>query len=135
VQVYPNSYLSLTIASFDSGVPLALKLVEVMGIQQARYWKTATLNELRRFLGLIEHKSFEDINPDPKIARSLRQLYDHPDNVEMYPGLIFEYPKEPMVPGSGLCPPQTIGKGILSDAVALVRGDRFYTVVYSPFTF
>jgi hypothetical protein len=105
-----------------------------MGIQQARYWKMATLNELRRFLGLIEHKSFEAINPDPVIARSLRQLYDHPDNVEMYPGLVFEYTKEPMVPGSGLCPPQTIGKAILSDAVALVRGDRFYTVV-RPFLF
>jgi hypothetical protein len=103
--------------------------VEVLGIQQARTWKTATLNELRRFLGLIEHKTFEDINPDPKISQALRQLYDHPDNVEMYPGMVVEYTKKSMAPGAGLCPTQVIGKGLLSDAVALVRGDRFYTVV------
>jgi hypothetical protein len=105
--------------------------VEVLGIQQARTWKTGTLNELRRFLGLIEHKSFEEINPDPRISEALRQLYDHPDNVEMYPGMMVEYVKKPMAPGAGLCPPQVVGKGLLSDAVALVRGDRFYTVVCS----
>jgi len=119
-------------AAFDSGVPLALRLVEVLGIKQSRSWQTATLNEFRRFFGLIKHKTFEDISPDKRIAQRLRQLYDHPDNVELYPGLIIESPKVPMVPGSGLCPPQTIGKAILSDAVALVRGDRFYTVDYSP---
>jgi hypothetical protein len=59
-------------------------------------------------------------------------LYDHPDDVELYPGLVIEGPKKPMVPGSGLCPPQTIGKAILSDAVALVRGDRFYTIDNTP---
>jgi len=59
----------------------------------------------------------------------LRQFYDHPDNIELYPGLVVEGPKKVMVPGSGLCPPQTIGKAILSDAVTLIRGDRFYTVV------
>lgn len=119
----------LSSASFDSGVPLALRLVEVLGIQQSRYWRTATLNEFRRFFGLVKHKTFEEINPDK--AEHLRQLYDHPDNVEMYPGLVIESPKVPMSPGSGLCPPQTIGKAILSDAVTLVRGDRFYTVVHN----
>jgi Animal haem peroxidase len=121
--------LPSNIAAFDSGVPLALRCVEILGIETSRYWKTATLNEFRRFFGLIEHKKFEDINPDPKMATKLRQLYDHPDNVELYPGLIIEETKKPMGPGSGLCPPQTVGKAILSDAVSLVRGDRFYTVV------
>lgn len=37
-----------------------------------------------------------------------------------------------MVPGSGLCPGFTTSFAILSDAVALVRGDRFYTVDYNP---
>ncbi|PKX88947.1 cytochrome P450 [Aspergillus novofumigatus IBT 16806] len=40
--------------------------------------------------------------------------------------------KKPFYPGSGLCPGFTISAAILSDAVALVRGDRFYTVDYSP---
>jgi linoleate 8R-lipoxygenase / 9,12-octadecadienoate 8-hydroperoxide 8R-isomerase len=109
-----------------------LRVVEVLGIEQSRSWRTATLNEFRNFFGLIKHEKFEDITPDKNLALKLRQFYDHPDNVELYPGLIVEGPKKPMTPGSGLCPPQTIGKAILSDAVALVRGDRFYTVVFPP---
>jgi len=105
----------------------------MLGIEQARSWKCATLNEFRLFFDLIKHEKFEDITPhDSHLALKLRQFYDHPDDVELYPGLPMEGPKKPMVPGSGLCPPQTIGKAILSDAVALVRGDRFYTTDYSP---
>ena len=108
--------------------------MEVLGIEQSRSWRTASLNEFRVFFGLVKHEKFEDINPDPRIARSLRQLYDHPDNVELYPGVIIEGAKKEMTPGSGLCPPQTIGKAILSDAVALIRGDRFYTVVCTSYS-
>ena len=111
---------------------LALRVVEILGIEQSRAWRTATLNEFRLFCGLIKHEKFEDITPDPELALKLRQFYDHPDNVELYPGLVVEGPKKIMVPGSGLCPPATIGKAILSDAVTLVRGDRFYTVVCVP---
>lgn len=59
-------------------------------------------------------------------------LYGHPDNVELYPGLMAEEAKVPDAPGSGLCPGFTISETILSDAVALVRGDRFYSVEYGP---
>ncbi|KAL0258349.1 hypothetical protein SLS55_007525 [Diplodia seriata] len=72
------------------------------------------------------------INSDPKVAEQLRHLYDHPDYVELYPGLVTEEAKEPMVPGVGIAPTFTISKAILSDAVVLVRGDRFYTVDYHP---
>lgn len=104
-------------------------MVEVLGIERARSWGVATLNEFRHFFGLVEHKEFENITSNPVMAQRLRQFYDHPDDVELYPGLIIEDPKVQMIPGSGLCVPQTIGKAILSDAIALVRGDRFYTVV------
>jgi hypothetical protein len=122
----------LMVAAFDSGIPVALRAVTMLGIQQSRHWKTASLNEFRHFFGLIEHKTFEDVNSDPKVAQLLRQLYDHPNYLELYPGLLVENAKKPMAPGAGLCPNQTIGKAILSDAVALVRGDRFYTVVSLP---
>jgi hypothetical protein len=59
-------------------------------------------------------------------------LYEHPDYIELYPGLQAEEAKKPFLPGSGLCPGFTIATAILADAVALVRGDRFYTVDYSP---
>ncbi len=59
-------------------------------------------------------------------------LYGHPDNVELYPGLMAEEAKKTFSPASGLCPGFTISEAILSDAVTLVRGDRFYSVEYGP---
>ncbi|KAL9619676.1 MAG: hypothetical protein Q9160_005696 [Pyrenula sp. 1 TL-2023] len=50
----------------------------------------------------------------------------------MYPGIAAEAAKDPMVPGVGICPTHTISRAVLSDAVALVRGDRFYTIDYTP---
>jgi len=63
---------------------------------------------------------------------AVEALYEHPDYIELYPGLQAEEAKKPFLPGSGLCPGFTIGAAILADAVALVRGDRFYAVDYSP---
>lgn len=112
-------------------VPHVLRLIEVMGIEQARRWKVASLNEFREFFNLKPHETFEEINPDPVVANTLRQLYDHPDLVEMYAGLVAEADKQPMVPGVGIGPTYTISRAILSDAVTLVRGDRFYTADYT----
>lgn len=108
-----------------------MRLVEVLGIEQCRKWRVATLNEFREFFALQAHKTFEDINPDPVVADTLRQLYDHPDYVELYPGLVAESDKKPMVPGVGIGPTYTISRAILSDAVTLVRADRFYTEDYT----
>ena len=63
---------------------------------------------------------------DAETARAAELLYTHIDNMELYPGLQAECTKPPM-PGSGVCPGQTTGRGILDDAVSLVRGDRFLT--------
>ena len=38
-------------------------------------------------------------------------------------------------PGAGLCPGFTISRAILSDAVALSRGDRFMTVDFTRMEF
>jgi hypothetical protein len=115
-------------------VPVVMKLIETMGMKQARKWHVATLNELRSFFKLEPHKTFSDITRDDDTAQALKTLYGHPDYVEMYPGLVAEDAKEPMEPGSGLCPGYTISRAILADAVALSRGDRFYTVDYTPAT-
>ena len=101
----------------------------MLGVEQSRAWNTASLNEFRHFFGLVQHKTFKHVNSDSEMQQKLRHLYEHPDNIELYPGILIENTKIPMTPGSGLCPNQTIGKAILSDAVALVRGDRFFTVV------
>lgn len=78
------------------------------------------------------------MNKDKKVATQLRNLYEHPDKVELYTGLIAEGAKDPMTEdeggpvGVGISPTYTISRAILSDAVALVRGDRFYTIDYTP---
>ena len=95
---------------------------------------------MRHFVGFLRSRLYSadqpsvEINSDPAVAEALETLYGHPDNVELYPGVSVEEAKVPVVPGSGLCPGYTIATAILSDAVALVRGDRFYTTDYSPAT-
>ena len=121
--------------SFGStNVPSIFKLVEILGIKQARMWNLATLNEFRAFFKLRKHETFESINSDPKIANALKHFYDHPDLVELYPGLVVEEAKYEtgFEAGQGLCPNYTISRAVLSDAVALIKGDRFYTVDYTP---
>ncbi|KAH8646783.1 linoleate diol synthase [Xylariales sp. PMI_506] len=113
-------------------VPKAMKPVEILGILQGRKWNVAGLNEFRKHFGLKPYEKFEDINSDPEIANSLRHLYEHPDFVELYPGLVAEEAKEPMVPGVGIAPTYTISRVVLSDAVCLTRGDRYYTIDYHP---
>ena len=113
-------------------VPPVLKSVEVVGIMQARSWNLASLNEFRAYFKLKPHETFESINPDPHIADQLSRLYGHPDNVEIYPGIVVEAAKKTMKPGSGLAASFTTSRAILADAVSLVRSDRFYTVDSTP---
>lgn len=121
--------ISPSIGSFGArNVPKALRSIEILGIQQGRRWNVGSLNEFRKFFDLKPYETFEDINSDPEVADSLRHLYEHPDYVELYPGIVAEEAKEPMVPGVGIAPTYTISRAVLSDAVALVRGDRHYTV-------
>ncbi|CAK7232698.1 hypothetical protein SCUCBS95973_009190 [Sporothrix curviconia] len=115
-----------------NNVPPAMRCVEVLGMLQARKWNLAGLNEFRKHFGLKPYEKFEDINPDPQVADQLRHLYQHPDFVELYPGIVAEAAKQPMVPGVGIAPTYTISRVVLSDAVVLVRGDRHYTVDYGP---
>lgn len=115
-------------------VPEIFRAIEVMGIEQARKWNLGSLNEFRKYFHLEPHRTFEDITSDKYVQQQLKHLYDHPDKVEIYPGIVVEDAKNAMAPGSGLCPSYTTSRAVLSDAVALVRGDRFYTHDYNPRT-
>ena len=113
-------------------VPRVMKPVEMLGIIRGRRWNLAGLNEFRKHFGLKAYETFEDINSEPAVAEGLRNLYQHPDNVELYTGIVAEEGKNPMVPGVGIAPTYTISRVVLSDAVSLVRGDRYYTIDYHP---
>lgn len=129
------------------------RVVEIMSIEQDRQWGVCTMNEFRAFLGLKKFGDFEEWNSDPAIAvrpslllchsswrmwhhvdayeqNAARQLYGHIDNLELYPGIQAE-DCMPLGPGSGICCGYTMTRAILGDAVALVRGDRFYTTDYT----
>ncbi|CAM1508862.1 Fc.00g026010.m01.CDS01 [Cosmosporella sp. VM-42] len=113
-------------------VPRIMKPIEMLGIMRGRKWNLAGLNEFRKHFGLKAYDTFEEINSDPEIAANLKNLYQHPDYVELYPGIVAEEAKSPMTPGVGICPTYTISRVVLSDAVSLVRGDRYYTTDYHP---
>jgi hypothetical protein len=134
-QKFPDSALAGFInqaTSYHAGafggrqVPAIFKSIEIDGIRHGRELGTCTLNELRRLCHLRPYRSFLEMNADPTISASLRSLYGHPENVELYPGLVAEQAKARQS-GTGLCAGRTITYAILADAVALVRGDRFLT--------
>lgn len=50
------------------GTPEVLRIIEMLGMQQARSWGVCTFNEFRAFLGLKPMESFEEWNPDPDVA-------------------------------------------------------------------
>ncbi|KAG8794414.1 hypothetical protein FRC17_008302, partial [Serendipita sp. 399] len=113
------------------GTPAVMRTVEIMTIQMARRWGVCTLNEFRKSLGLRPYTSFQEWNPNPEIWTAAQALYEQIDRLELYPGLQAEDTKPPG-PGAGLCPGYTVSRAILADAIALTRGDRFYTHDFTP---
>lgn len=114
------------------GTPHIMRLHEIMGIESNRRWGVCSLNEFRKFLGLKAYSSFLEWNSNPEIAEAAERLYSNIDNLELYVGLQAEEAK-PIVDGAGLCPGYTISRAILSDAMALTRGDRFFTADFTPY--
>ncbi|KAJ2921961.1 hypothetical protein H1R20_g15135, partial [Candolleomyces eurysporus] len=114
------------------GTPAVMRLNEIMGIEQSRKWGVCSMDEFRKYLGLKTFSSFLEWNSDPEIACAAELLYGNINNLELYVGLQAEEAK-PLVDGAGLCPGYTISHAILSDAIALTRGDRFFTHDFTPF--
>ncbi|KAK7686255.1 hypothetical protein QCA50_010475 [Cerrena zonata] len=114
------------------GTPHIMRLHEIMGIEQNRRWGVCSLNDFRTFLGLKRYSTFLEWNSDPDVAAAAEKLYGDIEMLELYVGLQAEEAK-PVVAGAGLCPSYTVSRAILADAIALTRGDRFYTADYTPF--
>ncbi|GBC07128.1 hypothetical protein RclHR1_07280005 [Rhizophagus clarus] len=112
-------------------IPKVFRPIELLGIESARVLGLSSLNDFRRSLNLKPYESFMEMNPDPLIAKKLEELYGSIENVELYPGLMTEKTKPDML-GSAIALPFTISRAILSDAVNLVRNDRYYTNDFSP---
>lgn len=100
-RIFVNGVEEVSGAFGARNIPKSLRAITMLGIEQARAWNVGTLNEFRKFFGLKQYDTFEEINPDPEIAEQLKHLYEHPAYVELYPGIAAEAAKEPMVPGVG----------------------------------
>lgn len=114
------------------GVPGFMRLHEIMGLEQSRKWGVCSLNEFRKFLGLKTFSTFLEWNSNPEVADAAEKLYGDINNLELYVGLQAEEAK-PLVDGAGLCPGYTVSRAILADAIALTRGDRFFTHDFTPY--
>jgi len=114
------------------GIPKVFRVIELIGIEGARFSGLCSLNDFRRFLNLVPYESFEHMNPDnPEVAKELKNLYGDIDNVELYPGLMTERTK-PTNLGSAFGLPFTISRALLADAINVVRNDRFFTDDFNP---
>jgi len=113
------------------GTPGVFRIIEILGIEQARQWGVCSMNEFRKHMGLKQFESFEEWNPDPEIAGAARRLYGHIDNLELYTGLQAESTM-PLTGGLRFACGYTMTRAVLSDAIALVRGDRFATTSFTP---
>ncbi|KAG5804232.1 hypothetical protein H9Q74_008603 [Fusarium xylarioides] len=109
-------------------VPKCLKSVEIMGILQARRWECGTLNDFRDFFGLPRHQSFESVTKNVEIQNALRDLYEHPDKIELYPGIFCESDEYMGLDPGPSESSSALWSAIFSDAITLVRSDRFCTV-------
>ncbi|EDN96731.1 hypothetical protein SS1G_01657 [Sclerotinia sclerotiorum 1980 UF-70] len=101
--IFQSSVEDLSGAFGAANVPPIMRSIEILSIIQSRSWNMCTLNEFRSFVGLTPHKSFADINPDPIIAKRLKEFYGSPEDLELYPRVVVRKTKPPVVPGSGLC--------------------------------
>ncbi|KAK9774996.1 putative Heme peroxidase-domain-containing protein [Seiridium cardinale] len=109
-------------------VPKCLKPVEILGILQARKWEIGTLNDFREFFQMKRHETFESITKHPGVQTALRDLYEHPDKVEFYPGIFCESGADLNADPGPSDLDSALWAAIFSDAITLVRSDRFYTV-------
>jgi hypothetical protein len=109
-------------------IPQCLKPVEIMGIMQARKWEVGTLNDFREFFGMPRHETFESVTGNAEIQNALRDLYDHPDKIELYPGIFCESDENMGLDPGPSDVDSALWAAIFSDAITLVRSDRFYTV-------
>ncbi len=108
-------------------VPKCLKAVEVMGIVQARKWQIGTLNDFREFFDMPRHDTFESVTKSVEIQNALRDLYEHPDKIELYPGVFCESDNKMGLDPGPSDVDSALWAAIFSDAITLVRSDRFYT--------
>ena len=83
-------------------------------------------NRFRELFHLPRVRSFEQMTDDPDLARTLREVYGHPDKVDLMVGMYAETPPE----GFGFC--DTAFRVFILMASRRLKSDRLFTNDYTP---
>jgi hypothetical protein len=83
-------------------------------------------NRFRQLFHLPRVRSFEEITDDPDLACTLREVYGHPDKVDLMVGMYAEKPPE----GFGFS--DTAFRVFILMASRRIKSDRFLTNDYTP---
>lgn len=73
-----------------NNTPSFLKQVETTTLIQSRCLKIESYNRYRDKFGLKEAKSFKDITGDEELQKKLQNIYEKPENVDWYVGIMAE---------------------------------------------
>jgi hypothetical protein len=83
-------------------------------------------NRFRELFHKPRVRSFEEITSDPELAKTLREVYGHPDKVDLMVGLYAEEPPE----GFGFS--DTAFRVFILMASRRIKSDRYFTDDYTP---
>ncbi len=83
-------------------------------------------NRFRELFHMPRVRSFEQMTDDPDLARELRQIYGHPDKVDLMVGMYAEKPPE----GFGFS--DTAFRVFILMASRRLKSDRFFTTDFTP---
>jgi hypothetical protein len=83
-------------------------------------------NRFRELFHLPKVRSFEQMTDDPEIAKTLKEVYGHPDKVDLMVGMYAEKPPE----GFGFS--DTAFRVFILMASRRIKSDRFLTEDYTP---
>jgi hypothetical protein len=83
-------------------------------------------NRFRELFHKPRVRSFEEMSDDPELVRTLREVYGHPDKVDLMVGMYAEKPPE----GFGFS--DTAFRVFILMASRRLKSDRFFTEDYTP---
>jgi Animal haem peroxidase len=83
-------------------------------------------NRFRELFHMPRVRSFEQMTEDPDLARELREIYGHPDKVDLMVGMYAEKPPE----GFGFS--DTAFRVFILMASRRLKSDRYFTTDYTP---
>jgi len=83
-------------------------------------------NRFRELFHMPRVSSFDEMTEDPELARELREIYGHPDKVDLMVGMYAEKPPE----GFGFS--DTAFRVFILMASRRLKSDRYFTTDYTP---